>query len=86
MVVSDRHRALLKIVIDLFTSCGDLGVILDKESESTEKFQCQSDLIGYLTQPFRITEPFRGTPGESVSEAAMLDGVQAILERHGLTP
>ena len=85
MVVSDRHRTLLKIVIDLFTSCGDLDEILDKEGKPSEEFQCQADLIGYLTQPFRITEPFRGTPGESVSEEKMLDGVQSILAHHGLT-
>jgi RNA polymerase sigma factor (sigma-70 family) len=84
VVISDRHRTLLGTVTGLFTSCGDLTVILDTESESLPELQCQADLIGYLTQPFRITEPFRGTPGESVSTEAMLDGVQAILERHQL--
>jgi RNA polymerase sigma factor (sigma-70 family) len=83
--ISDHHRTLLKTVTDLFTSCGDLGVILNEESESTPEEQCQADLIVYLTQPFRITEPFRGTPGESVSTEAMLDGIQTILERHQLT-
>jgi F-type H+-transporting ATPase subunit beta len=85
VVVSDRHRTLLRIVIDLFTSCGDLGAILDEGSEPAVELQCQADLISYFTQPFRITEPFSGTPGESVSAGAMLDGVQEILERHQLT-
>ncbi|NKB96881.1 MAG: sigma-70 family RNA polymerase sigma factor [Pseudomonadales bacterium] len=80
--LSEQHKMLLEIVTGLFRSRGDLSAIFDAEEEVTADIKCQADLISYLTQPFRITEPFRGTPGQSVSTKSMLDGIQAILKHH----
>ena len=81
--LTDRHSDLLAKVRDIFADCEPQH--LDNSSSDQHPRQtCIEDLVKFFSQNFRITEPFRSTPGESVSRDEMLDSVDEILTRHAL--
>lgn len=62
-VVSERHARL----------AAEARQALAEGSARGERLQ------RYLTQPFRVAEPFNGRPGTTVDPAALLDDVEALL-------
>lgn len=55
------------------------GALHDEAADNDDKTTRVHKLIGYFSQPFRISEPFRGTPGESVARDQVLSELEAIL-------
>jgi F0F1-type ATP synthase beta subunit len=57
--------------------------LLDQSSTDTRTLSARK-LIRYFTQPFKVTEPFRGTTGLAASRHQMLEEVRDIMSN--LTP
>ena len=79
--VGELHWKLLAEVRELLAWYRQQDPVFERVSEMSEdkKFSRAQKIIHYLTQPFKISEPFRGTPGESIPRQQMLQEIQALM-------
>lgn len=76
--LTDDHLALLSKVKTIFSAYDARDPEFLEKGDDPED-QRVKRLVHYFTQPFKVSEPFRGTPGESVSRDKLLDGIRTIL-------
>ena len=83
--IGEQHYQLLAEVRELLAwyRLQDAGFDRLEEMSTDLRFTRAQQLIHYFTQPFKITEPFRGTPGLSIPRAQMLHEVQQIMDGSG---
>jgi F0F1-type ATP synthase beta subunit len=76
--LADDHLELLSQVKFIFSAYDARDPSFTQRGDDHEDHRVEL-LVDYFTQPFKVTEPFRGTPGESVGREALLNGVRSIL-------
>ena len=76
-VVSEQHRTLAeraeRLLVAYQAEDPEFSELTARKEETAVR------LLHYLCQPFQVTEPFSGRPGEWVSEDELLEQVAAIL-------
>ena len=78
-LVGERHYDLARRSRELLEAHAQLDAELAFAGTDDASLRTAS-LFRYLAQPFFVTEPFTGRPGELVERAAMLDAVESILQ------
>ncbi len=77
----EKHAALLATIRQMFSTAGNFESILQEESPQAK---CLRELSTFFTQPFHVTEAFRGTPGTSEARQQVLEDLEGILQKHHL--